>query len=516
MRQETHPELVAQTAPGRSAFILAETGEALAYGALANDANRIARAFASSGLEPGDVLACFLYNSANLWRVVWAAKNSGLRYVMISTQLNPADVDYIVRDSGARAVVTELDLLGRIEGELLFADGITVMLTDGAQGPFIDLRLLAKDEAATPLTGRRRGTSMLYSSGTTGRPKGVKAVLADVPPEEPPARHALLLKNYGLGPGTVFITAAPFYHAGPLRLAMAVQRAGGTVVAFRKFNAEALLLAIERYKATHGFFVPTMFQRMLDLTSTERERYDHSSMQHAIHGAAPCPAHVKRAMIAWWGPVIDELYGGTESIGQTFISSEEWLRHPGSVGRPSGHVEVRIVDSRGNPAPAGVAGRVMLRNPQRFAYHGAAATTADATYDADGFASLGDVGYLDEDGYLYLTDRESNMIISGGVNIYPQEAEGVLLAHPAVADAAVISIPDRDLGEAVKALIVLRPDMLANSALAANLLAFCTERLSRYKCPRSIDFVAELPRNELGKLVKRRIPEAMCKQPGYT
>jgi acyl-CoA synthetase (AMP-forming)/AMP-acid ligase II len=265
---------------------------------------------------------------------------------------------------------------------------------------------------------------------------------------------------------------------------------------------------------THAFFVPTMFQRLLDLPEGLRSRCDTTSLRHAIHGAAPCPPHVKRAMIDWWGPVIDELYGGTESIGQTFISSEEWLRHPGSVGRPSGQVEVKIVDTDGNRLPPGACGLVKMRNPQRFEYHGAAAAGAGQAYDAEGFASLGDIGYLDADGYLYLTDRESNMIISGGVNIYPQEAEALLLAHPDVADVAVIGVPDRDLGEAAKALVVLQSGCKARAETAAGILAFCGEQLSRYKCPRSLDFVSGVPRNELGKLVKREIPEELRSGPG--
>jgi long-chain acyl-CoA synthetase len=512
--QVTHPEMVAQCAPERTALLLADTGETLTYGALAADANRIAHYFAKLGLQHGDVVACLLHNGPDLWRMAWAAKNAGLRYVLIGTRLNAKDIAYIIRDSGARVLVTEHGFVERLEGEGLANDGLAMLLTTGAQAPFSNLHDLIVSEPETALPGRKRGASMLYSSGTTGRPKGVKAVLADVPPEEPPARHALLMRNYGLGPQTVFITAAPFYHAGPLRIAMAVQRAGGTVVAFRKFDAEALLAAIEKHRATHGFFVPTMFQRMLDLPQAVRDRFDLRSMQHAIHGAAPCAAQVKRAMINWWGPVIDELYGGTESIGQTFISSKEWLSHPGSVGRPSGQVEVRIVDAAGHPVAAGVAGRVMLRNPQRFAYHGEAAATAGEAYDADGFASLGDIGYLDEDGYLYLTDRESNMIISGGVNIYPQEAESVLLEHPAVADSAVIGIPDRDMGEVAKALVVVRPGIVADAELAGSILTFCNAQLSRFKCPRSLDFVNELPRNELAKLVKRDIHPGLREQPG--
>ncbi|MDE2596539.1 MAG: AMP-binding protein [Sphingomonadales bacterium] len=509
-----HPDEVAQVAPDRFALRMADTGAVLHYDDLASGANCIARVFAASGLGHGDALALLLPNGPDLWRVVWAAKNAGLRYVLIGTRQNAADIGFIARDCGAKALITCAALSGLLTEAGLVGSGIRLLLTDGAAAGFEDLRPLAASQPASPLPDRRRGASMLYSSGTTGRPKGVKAVLADVPPETPPPRHAMLLRHYGLGPETIFVTAAPFYHAGPLRMAMAVQRAGGTVIAFRRFDPEAMLGAIEHYQATHGFFVPTMFQRLLDLPQAVRARYDVSSIRHAIHGAAPCPPHVKRAMIDWWGPVIDEVYGGTESIGQTFISSQEWLAHPGSVGRPSGHVEVKIVDDQGQCLPAGACGRVMMRNPQRFEYHGMAAAAVRQTYDAEGYASLGDIGYLDADGYLYLTDRESNMIISGGVNVYPQEAEAVLAGHPLVRDVAVIGVPDRDLGEVAKALVQLVAGSPETAETASAILACSTEHLSRYKCPRSLDFVASLPRNELGKLVKHQIPPELQERPG--
>lgn len=514
MKDSSHPQEVAQGAPDRIALRMVDLGDVLTYGELVADSNRLARLFGEMGLCHGETIACLLANGPDLWRVVWAAKNAGLRYVLVGTRLNVADVGFIVQDSGAKVLVTSMDFVALAEQACRVEHGPCQLLVDGDRENFLNLGGLAEKYASTPLADRRRGASMLYSSGTTGRPKGVKVKLVDVPPEVPPPRHALLLANYAIGPDTVFLTAAPFYHAGPLRIAMAVQRAGGTVIAMRKFDARAVLEAIGRFRVTHAFFVPTMFQRLLDLPESLRAASDTSSLRHAIHGAAPCPAHVKRAMIDWWGPVIDELYGGTESIGQTFISSREWLLHPGSVGKPAGHVEVKIIDAAGNRLPPCTSGRVMMRNPQRFEYHGAAAIDAGQTYDAEGFASLGDIGYLDEEGYLYLTDRESNMIISGGVNIYPQEAEAVLLAHPSVADAAVIGIADRDLGEVAKALVALAPGASASAATAAAILNSCAERLSLYKCPRSLDFVEEVPRNELGKLVKRQIPQSLCESPG--
>jgi long-chain acyl-CoA synthetase len=514
MLETTHPEQVAQIAPDRIALRMADTGEILRYDDLAADANRQARVFAKLGLCHGDVIACLLPNGADLWRTVWAAKNAGLRYVLIGTRLNAQDIAYIVGDCGAKVLVFDSAFAEVVDAAGLSANGVRLLLVGSNRPGFEALGQLAAEQPGTPLPNRRRGASMLYSSGTTGRPKGIKVVLGAFAPESPPPRHALLQNTYALGPETVFLTAAPFYHAGPLRIAMAVMRAGGTIVSFRAFDAEAVLSAIERFQVTHGFFVPTMFQRLLDLSAEVRARFDTRSIRHAIHGAAPCPAHVKRAMITWWGPVIDEIYGGTESIGQTFISSAEWLRHPGSVGRPSGHVEAKIVDAAGNRLAPGITGRVMMRNPQRFEYHGAAASQAGDIYDAEGFASLGDIGHLDEDGYLYLTDRESNMIICGGVNIYPQEAESVMLGHPAVADAAVIGLPDRDLGEIAKALVILAPGATASAPLALSILNHCRANLSRYKCPRSLDFVTSLPRNELGKLVKRLIPIELRERPG--
>jgi acyl-CoA synthetase (AMP-forming)/AMP-acid ligase II len=345
---------------------------------------------------------------------------------------------------------------------------------------------------------------MLYSSGTTGRPKGIATSIPDAPPETPPQRFAMLLDQYALGPDTVFANPGPFYHAGPNRFMVSVLRAGGTVIGFSRFDPKALLDAIGRYRVTHGFFVPTMFRRILALAPDVRASAQTASLRHAIHGAAPCPIDVKRAMIDWWGPVISELYSGTEAFGHTFITSAEWLDHPGSVGRPAAGCAIKIVDEAGHRLGPGAPGRVMMTNGLRIAYHGDAVKT-QALYDPEGFASLGDIGYLDADGYLYLTDRESHMIIVGGVNVYPQEAESILLTHPAVADVAVIGVPDVDMGEAIKAIIELREPPADETGLADDLLRFCRARLSLHKCPRTIDFVSQLPRTEMGKLAKHAL-----------
>ncbi len=500
----THPRQVAAAAPDKPALIMAETGAVLTYAALATRANQAAHLFARLGLGRGDTVAILVENQIRFPELTWAAKDSGLRYVAVSTHLNGLDAAYVIEDCGARLLIASWALreVARDAAAALGGAAALLML-DGAEPPFASYEALAAAQPTWPLEGRGRGASMLYSSGTTGRPKGVRTEVADVSPETPPARFAMLLEQYRFDAGSVFVNPGPWYHAAPLRFMMTVHRAGGAVVGFQRFDASAVLRAIADFRATHGFFVPTMFRRMLRLDDRERAAADVSSMRHAVHSGAPCPPDVKRAMIDWWGPVIDELYGGTESIGHTFISSAEWLARPGSVGKPSGGCEMRVVDEQGRAVAPGVPGRIVMRNGLKVAYHGRAA--AAPLQDDEGFASMGDVGYLDDDGYLFLTDRESHTIIVGGVNVYPQEAEAVLAGHPAVGDVAVIGVPNAEYGEEVKAVVlpVAAPDDPA--ALEAELVAWCRERLSSGKCPRSVDFVDSLPRNDMGKLVKRSL-----------
>jgi acyl-CoA synthetase (AMP-forming)/AMP-acid ligase II len=507
MQNHAHPVHFAQATPEKPAVIFADSGDCLTYGALCDNAARAATVYREFGLRDGDVVAVLMENQLRFPEVVWAAKNSGLRYVPISTHLNAADAGYIIEDSGAKLCVTSTQYADLARDAIASVDTNTPVLVAGdftGDGGAYDMLI----DLAEPLNirGMKRGASMLYSSGTTGRPKGVKIRIADVGPESPPQRFHMLMEQFGFDENSVFISPGPFYHAAPLRFMMTVHRTGGTVVAFHKFDAASVLKAVEQFGGTHGFFVPTMFRRMLKLQSKDRAAFDLSSMQHAIHAAAPCPPDVKRAMIGWWGPVIDELYSGTESVGHTFISSAEWLSHPGSVGKPSANCQVRIVDDQRRVLPPDVPGRIEMSNGLAVEYHGKAANIP--LYSDDGYASLGDVGYLDDDGYLYLTDRESDMIISGGVNIYPQEAERVLMEHPDVEDVAVFGAPHDDMGQEVRAMIQLSNPAEATHAKSDEIIAFCRVYLSKIKCPSIISFVSQLPRNELGKLAKHRLDDS--------
>jgi acyl-CoA synthetase (AMP-forming)/AMP-acid ligase II len=500
-----HPWTHERRRPDKLAIVMADTGESLTYGQLMRHADQAAQVFASLGCTPGDTIALLSENNATYAEICWAAKNSGLYYACVSSHLNLDDATYVVGNSDAKL--------------LLASHGFADMARKIAAGLPGDLRLLIFGEperrgdcyeslrdraAAIRAPDSRRGASVLYSSGTTGRPKAVRTPLIDVPPTTPPPRHAGLLKVFGLAEDTVFINPGPFYHAAPLRLMMSVHREGGTVVGFQKFDAAATLRAIEGHKGTHGFFVPTMLNRMLQLADEVKGSVDVSSMRCAIHGAAPCSVTLKEAMINWWGPVIYELYGGTEGCGQTFITPQEWLQKKGSVGRAPAGCRIRIVDDQKRVLGPNQIGAIYMGNGRQFEYYKDPQKTADA-HDPEGLATMGDIGFLDEDGYLFLTDRRAHMIISGGVNIYPQEAENVLSAHPAIADVAVIGIPNDDFGEEVKAVAQLKDGIEGTTELADELVAFCRSRLSAYKCPRSVDFVAELPRNETGKLLKRLI-----------
>jgi fatty-acyl-CoA synthase len=496
----------AASTPDKSAVVMGGSGRRISYRELDEGSSRFARVLYDCGLRRGDHFAVLLENHPAYFEIVWAGMRSGLYITAVNAHLTAAEAGYIVDDCGARVLITSAAL-----GEL--ADDL-VTLTPGVEHRFMvdgttDAHrsyeaALAEQESST-LDQQSRGMVMLYSSGTTGRPKGVKFPL---PPADSPlgeweiAEHSRA--RYGFGEDMVFLSPAPLYHSAPLRVAMGVHSVGGTVVVMERFDPELALGLLERERVTHSQWVPTMFVRMLKLPTAERTRHDFSSHRVATHAAAPCPVHVKEQMIDWWGPIIEEYYAGTENFGSTSITSQEWLAHKGSVGRPAGNAVIHICDDEGTEVPTGETGAVYFEDPTAvFEYHGDPTKTTSAHHPAHPtWRSLGDIGRVDEDGYLYLTDRRAFMIVSGGVNIYPQEIEDVLLAHPKVLDVAVFGVPNAEMGEEVKAVVQPVDGAEPGPALAADLHAWCDGRLAHYKWPRSIDFDPQLPRLDNGKLYK--------------
>ncbi|RUN77945.1 acyl-CoA synthetase [Sphingomonas sp. TF3] len=495
----SHPSVHARTDPAKPALIVAETGETISFGALDARSNRAAHVFRARGLKVGDTIALCLENAPEFYDIAWGAQRAGLFFVCISTKLTAPEVDYILRDSGAALIVLSASLANVAAG---LPGDVERFSVGGSIEGWEAWESAVAAMPDTPIADERAGIDMLYSSGTTGRPKGVRVAL----PEDPDIAGATVLEMlarglYGLGPDSIYLSPAPLYHAAPLRWSMTVQRLGGTVVMMEHFDPERALAAIERYHVNASQWVPTHFVRMLKLDDATRARYDLSSLKVAIHAAAPCPVPVKEAMIAWWGPVLYEYYAGSEGNGLTTIASPEWLTHKGSVGKAAYGV-LHICDEQGEDLPPGSEGLVYFEGGGAFEYHNDPAKTAEAR-NARGWSTLGDIGRMDAEGYLYLTDRKSFMIISGGVNIYPQEIENRLITHPRVADAAVIGGPCPEMGERVVAVVQPVDMAEAGEALAAELTAWCRAELSGVKTPRQIDFAVELPRHATGKLYKR-------------
>ena len=492
--------------PDKPAYVMADAGTVVTYKELDDRSNQLAQLLAARGLGFHDHLALFLDNNARYLEVVWAAQRSGIYFTPINFHFNADEVAYIVENCDASAFVTT-KALGEVVSELadvLPAKVETRLVLDGAVDGFESYEEAIAAYPAVPLAEELEGHAMMYSSGTTGRPKGIRYVLDRKAIGTPDPALAGFGATYGIDEDAVYLSPAPLYHAAPLQFCIAVNRFGGTNVILEHFDPEACLAAIEQYEVTHAQFVPTMFVRMLKLPEEVRAKYDVSSLKIAIHAAAPCPVEIKRRMIEWWGPIIFEYYSSTEGMGSTMINSEEWLAHPGSVGKPF-FTTIHVLDEDGNELPTGEPGVVWFEpgeRTMRFEYHKDPEKTAN-TRDTRGWASVGDIGYVDDDGYLYLTDRRDFMIVSGGVNIYPQEAENLLVTHDAVLDAAVFGIPDTEMGEKVHA--VVQPIDMADAGpeLERALLAFCRENLAHYKCPKTIDFDAELPRQPTGKLYKR-------------
>ena len=499
-----HPSLHAQTTPDKPAFIMAGSGETVTYGQLDQRSNQGAQLFRSIGLQAGDGVAFFIENHPRYYELLWAAQRSGLRFTCISSKLTVDEVAYILDDCGAKAFVASADLMAFAAPAAAMASCQHLYVLGHATGLFKDFEAARASHPTTPIADESAGSAMLYSSGTTGRPKGVKrAGVVDPDIAAPSILATLGAALYGWTSDTVYLSPAPLYHAAPLGWSMAVQSIGATVVMMEHFDAEAALQAIERHKVTSAQWVPTHFIRMLKLPEDVRARYDLSSLTAVFHAAAPCPVPVKEAMIAWWGPIINEYYAGTEGNGLCVCNSVDWLAHKGTVGKGL-TAEVKICDDAGDPLPARTEGMVFFAGGGQFEYHGDPAKTAESL-NKHGWTTLGDVGWLDEEGYLYLTDRKSFMIISGGVNIYPQEIENLLIGHPKVADVAVVGAPHEEMGEQVVAVIQPMDWTEAGPELAQELSTWIRARLSHVKAPRQIDFMQELPRHQTGKLYKRLI-----------
>jgi long-chain acyl-CoA synthetase len=504
------PATYATGEAGRLPALITAAGQVVTFAELEERSARFAQALHSHGLRPGDHVAVLLPNDHRTHEVVFGLQRSGVYYTLANWHLTAEEAAYIVNDCGAHTLVTSA-VLAPLAEELR------------TRTPEVDLRLMLGEPVAAghtsydefvagfpgePLDEELEGFAMLYSSGTTGNPKGIRRPLTADPFGTSATLVPMLEHIMGFGEGSVYLSPAPLYHSAPLVWSMTAQRMGGTVVLMERFDPEECLALIERHHVTHAQFVPTMFVRMLKLPDDVRARYDVSSLRSVVHAAAPCAPEVKRRMIEWWGPIIHEYYSGTEGLGMTWITSDEALRHPGSVGKAIWG-EVHVCDDDGKEVPAGEDGVVYFGSGSRhatFEYNHDPEKTKE-TFNDKGWATLWDVGHLDDEGYLYLTDRKLFMIVSGGVNIYPQEIEDVLVLHPAVADVAVFGVPEPEMGEEVKAVVQPAPGVVSGPELEAELIAFCRGQVSHYKCPQSVDFTELLPRGENGKLYKKVLRE---------
>jgi fatty-acyl-CoA synthase len=515
-----YPGTWAHERPDHAAQIVASTGDVLTYRELDERSNQHARLFRELGLSRGGHVALFMENHPRYLELAWAALRSGLYYTPINCLLTADEAAYVVKDSDAQVVVSStrtarvaLELRRRIPAAV---HCLMVRSSDANDDPppgWTPLEAAAEALPTSPLPDESEGTSLWYSSGTTGRPKGVLRPLPEGVLGRGDPVAISFSRHWGFDPDTIHLSLGPLHHAAPVGYATNVQRFGGTVVLTERFDPEQTLRAIERYRVDFAHFVPTMFTRLLKLPEATRRRYDLSSLRKVVHGAAPCPVEIKRRMIEWWGPIIHEYYAGTEGAGMTMITPEEWLERPGSVGQSKRGI-IHIVGDDGNELPPGKDGTIYFEDPNvRNVYYKDEEQTA-ALQDYRGWRTLGDVGRVDEDGYLYLTDRWTFKIVSGGVNIFPRESEDVLLLHPAVLDAAVIGVPNDEMGEEVKGVVQLVGGVSASPELARDLVAWCRSRLAHYKCPRSIDFTRELPRQENGKLYKKALRDRYWKEAG--
>lgn len=484
---------------------MAGSGRVLTYQELEERSLRLARHLHARGLRRGDVVALLTDNRPEAYEVYWAALRSGLYVTAVNSHLSADEVAYIVTDCGAKALVASADVPAVATLDVEVAHRLAF---GGEVAGYASYELALATAGEGPFT-ESHGDDLLYSSGTTGRPKGIRSPLPEITVGEPGYVYPLVFgTTYAFDDSSVYLSPAPVYHAAPLRFGGVVHAYGGTLVMMERFDAEQALATIERYGVTHTQMVPTMFVRMLKLPEDVRRSYDVASLRCVVHAAAPCPVEVKRRMIEWFGPIIEEYYASTEGMGATAIDSATWLEHPGSVGQPIIGVP-HIVGEDGREVGPGEVGAIYFeRDDRSFAYLGDATKTDAAKHpEHPSWTTVGDVGYLDEDGFLYLTDRVAFTIISGGVNIYPQEIEDLFSLHPAVADIAVIGVADDEMGERVAAFVQPAPDAAAGPELAEELTVYARDRIAHYKVPREIHFRDSLPRTPTGKMVKRRLRE---------
>ena len=493
--------------PDQAAFIMASTGESVSYREFEWRSNQLAHLLVEHGLQPLDHYSIFMENNDRYFESCAAGERSGLYYTCINSYLTADEMAYIVNNSESQVVITSAAKLPLIVQAMPSFENVSLILVVGGAPAGSDERIgdyatAIGNQPTTAIDNELLGTSMLYSSGTTGQPKGIIRPLPEQAPSQNLPIFDFLANLWQYRDGMIYLSPAPLYHSAPQAAVNLTIRQGGTAIIMERFDPLEYLRLIEQYSVTHSQLVPTMFSRMLKLPVAEREAADLSSLEFAVHAAAPCPVQVKEQMIEWWGPIIHEYYGATEGLGFSACNSQEWLAHKGTVGKIV-LGEVFVADDDMNEMPAGVPGTLWFKSGTEFQYHNDPDKTAESTSGDGTMTTVNDVGYVDEDNFLYLTDRKTFMIISGGVNIYPQETENLLITHPKVADAAVFGVPNVDLGEEVKAVVQPLDGVVGDAALAQELIEFCGQHLSRQKVPRSIDFDPELPRLPTGKLYKR-------------
>jgi long-chain acyl-CoA synthetase len=496
--------------PNRTAFVMAGSGVEVSYAEFEERSNRLAHLLRAEGLGNGDHYSVFMENNERYLESCAAGERAGLYYTCINSFLTAEEVAYIIQNSESQILITSV---AKQEITLAAAKSCPklklILVVDGASDSTSGMSSICQDYAEAcakysgdPISDEQLGTSMLYSSGTTGRPKGIIRPLPPQSPVEPLPIFQFLGQLWGYQEDMVYLSPAPLYHSAPQAAVNLALRIGGTVVVMERFDAEEYLALVERYQVTHSQLVPTMFSRMLKLPEQNRNKYDLSTLKIAVHAAAPCPVMVKEQMIDWWGPIIHEYYGATEGLGFAACNTEEWLEHKGTVGKVV-LGELAVLDDEMQPLPLGEPGTLWFKTATEFSYHNDPEKTAESTSTDGTMTTVGDVGYVDADGFLYLTDRKTFMIISGGVNIYPQECEDLLISHPKIEDAAVFGVPNTDLGEEVKAVVQPVSGITGDDALTEELLGYLSEHLSRQKVPRSVDYIDEMPRLPTGKLYKR-------------